>query len=107
MVIPMKMTPSRIAIVIIVFAAFLASGFLTSEALTSGLGAGAAGGGATGAGAGAATGADATGWGGLAGFLPYSGAFGSQSLFFLASSASWSALRVWPLFRKGTGTLVT
>ena len=30
MVIPMKITPSRIAIVIIVFAAFLASGFLNA-----------------------------------------------------------------------------
>jgi hypothetical protein len=43
---------------------------------------------------------------GLGWFLPASGAFGFQSLFFLASTASLSGLRAWLLFMKGTGTLV-
>src|SRR4051794_37413290 len=43
----------------------------------------------------------------LAGFLPYNGAFGSQSRFLRVSAASCSGERLWPLFRKGTGTLVT
>src|SRR4051794_6802390 len=44
---------------------------------------------------------------GLAGFLPYSGLFGSQFLFFSASAASWPAVRCGTLLTKGTGTLVT
>src|SRR3954470_2564482 len=56
-----------------------------------------------------ATGAEpaAAGGRGLAGLRPYSGALGSQSLFFLDSAASCSAVRPWFLLRKGTGTLVT
>src|SRR5947209_9279475 len=49
----------------------------------------------------------ACGVAGLAGFLPYSGAFGSQSRFLRDSAASWSGVRLWPLFRNGTGTFVT
>ncbi len=44
---------------------------------------------------------------GFAGFLPCSGAFGSQFLFFSASTASCSAVRCGTLLTKGTGTLVT
>src|SRR5438067_8924528 len=43
---------------------------------------------------------------GRAGFLPYSGALGSQSLLRRDSAASCSGVRLWPLFRNGTGTLV-
>ena len=39
--------------------------------------------------------------------LPYSGALGSQSLFFFSSAASCSAERLAPLFMNETGTLVT
>jgi len=39
--------------------------------------------------------------------LPLNGAFGSQSLFLIASAASWSGLRGGLLLTKGTGTLVT
>src|SRR5262249_40383103 len=44
---------------------------------------------------------------GRAGFLPYSGLFGSQLRFFSASAASCSAVRCGTLLTKGTGTLVT
>src|SRR5690349_1547745 len=44
---------------------------------------------------------------GLAGFLPYRGALGSQFWFLRDSAASWSAERPEPLFTKGIGTLVT
>ena len=44
---------------------------------------------------------------GLAGFLPYSGALGSQFWFLRDSAASCSGDRSEPLFMKGTGTLVT
>jgi hypothetical protein len=45
---------------------------------------------------------------GLAGFLPYSGALGSQFWFLRDSAASCSAVRLWLLLlRKGMGTLVT
>src|SRR5438105_9974337 len=43
----------------------------------------------------------------FAGFLPYSGALGSQSRFLRVSAASCSGVRLWPLLRKGIGTLVT
>ena len=43
----------------------------------------------------------------FAGFLPYSGALGSQSRFLRVSAASCSAVRLCPLFMKGIGTLVT
>ena len=61
---------------------------------------------ATPAAASVAAGLDAAG-AGRGWFFPANGALGSQSLFFLASCASLSALRGWLLFRKGTGTLVT
>ena len=44
---------------------------------------------------------------GRAGFLPYSGALGSQSLFLRVSAASCSAVRAGLLVTNGTGTLVT
>src|SRR5438132_14401960 len=44
---------------------------------------------------------------GRAGFLPYSGLFGSQFRFFSVSAASCSAVRWGTLLMKGTGTLVT
>jgi hypothetical protein len=48
----------------------------------------------------------AAGTAGRAGFLPASGAFGSQCLFFSASAASCSAVRCGTLSMKGTGVLV-
>ncbi len=39
--------------------------------------------------------------------LPRSAAFGSQSLFFSASAASWPLVRVVFLLTSGTGTLAT
>ena len=43
----------------------------------------------------------------LAADLLRNGELGSQSLFFWASAASWSTPRALPLFKNGTGTLVT
>ena len=77
---------------------FVQAGAFRTQADAAGADAGAE---ATGAGGGAGGGA------GRAGFLPYSGEFGSQFLFFSDSAASMSAPRVPPLLRKGTGTLVT